>query len=103
MLTAALQIFGPALLTLEKNVLNGLVSPSLLGQSGVVPLTIISHSSDIVQHYCDLIVRAEHEIFFTTNVWEASESSRAIANALKELSRRVIDRGGDKIVMKLSE
>lgn len=91
------------MLTLDKNVLNGLVSPPLMGASGVTPLTIVSHSSDIVQHYADLILNAEREIFFTTNIWEASESSRQVANAIRELSRRVVERGGDKIVIKLSE
>jgi phosphatidylserine/phosphatidylglycerophosphate/cardiolipin synthase-like enzyme len=74
-----------------------------MGASGVTPLTIVSHSSDIVQHYADLILNAEREIFFTTNIWEASESSRQVANAIRELSRRVVERGGDKIVIKLSE
>jgi len=74
-----------------------------MGSSGVAPLTIISHSSDIVQHYADLILSAEREIFFTTNVWEASEASRHISNAIRRLSNQVMDRGGDKIVMKLSK
>lgn len=90
-------------MTLEKNVLNGLVSPPLMGSTGVAPLSIISHSMDIVQHYAELIVKAEREIFFTTNVWEASEASRYVTNAIRELSKRVMERGGEKIVMKLSE
>lgn len=73
-----------------------------MGSSGAVPLTIISHTADIVQHYAELIVNAEREIFFTTNVWEASDSSRHICNAIRELSKRVMKRGGEKIVMKLS-
>lgn len=37
------------------------------------PLTVISVIPDIIQHYADCIVRAEHEIYFATNFWEASE------------------------------
>lgn len=102
-LALTVQIYAQALLTLEKNVLNGLVSPPLMGSSGVAPLSIISHTSDIAQHYADLIVRVEHEIFFTTNVWEASEPAKKISDALRELSRRVIERGGDQVIVKISE
>lgn len=90
-------------MSLEKNVLNGMVSPPLMAGCGVVPVTMISHTSDIVQHYADLMMNAEREIIFTTNVWEASESSRTIVDALRTLSQRVADRNGDKIVVKISE
>lgn len=73
-----------------------------MGATGVAPLTIISHTIDIVKHYGQMIVNAEREIFFTTNVWEASEASEKIAKAIRELSKKVVDRGGDKIVIKLS-
>lgn len=69
----------------------------------MIPLTIISHSLAIVRYYTDLIVRAKHEIFFTTNVWEASDSAKIVADSLRQLSKRVIERGGDKVVVKLSE
>ncbi|KAL1410654.1 hypothetical protein Q8F55_004673 [Vanrija albida] len=98
---AFLNIYAQAILTLEKNVLNGLVSPPLMGSTGVAPLTLISHTTDIVQHYADIIVAAEHEIFFTTNVWEASKSAAAIKDALIELSRRTVERGGEKVVVKI--
>lgn len=96
------QIYAQALLSCEKNVLNGMVSPPLMAGCGVVPVTIISHTSDIVQHYADLIEHAQREIIFTTNLWEASEASRTVVDALRALSRRVGERGGDKIVVKIS-
>jgi hypothetical protein len=37
-----LQIFNDSLCTLEHDLSRGMVSPSLLGSCGVVPLTIIS-------------------------------------------------------------
>jgi myo-inositol-1-phosphate synthase len=78
------------------------VSPALMGVCGVAPLTIISHSLDIVRHYASLIARAKHEIFFTTNVWEASEAASIVADALRALSKAVVERGGSKVVVKIS-
>lgn len=80
-----------------------MVSPPLMAGCGVVPVTVISHTSDIVQHYADLMINAQREIIFTTNVWEASESSKTIVDALRTLSQRVADRNGEKIVVKISE
>lgn len=86
---------------METEPLAGLVSPSLLGSSGVVPLTIVSVIPDIARHYANLIARAEAEILFATNYWERSHSSAIIADALRELSNRVQARGGEKVVVKL--
>ena len=86
---------------LETDPLAGIVSPSLLGSSGVVPLTIVSVIPDIARHYAHLIARAEAEILFATNYWERSQSSAIIADALRELSKRVQARGGEKVVVKL--
>ncbi|BEI91475.1 uncharacterized protein CcaverHIS019_0402950 [Cutaneotrichosporon cavernicola] len=96
-----LNIYAQALLALEKNPLNGLVSPALMGACGVAPLTIISHSLDIVRHYASLIARSKSEIFFTTNVWEASEAASIVADALRALSKAVMERGGPKVVVKI--
>lgn len=74
-----------------------------MGQSGTIPLTVIGHSLDIVRHYAYLIVRAKREVFFTTNVWEASQAADSIAEALRELSKRVIERNQEPVVVKLSE
>lgn len=86
---------------LETEPLAGLVSPSLLGSSGVVPLTIVSVIPDIVRHYANLIARAEAEVLLATNYWERSQSSAIIADSLRELSNRVRARGGEKVVVKL--
>ncbi|GFZ43593.1 hypothetical protein JCM24511_01313 [Saitozyma sp. JCM 24511] len=96
-----LNIYAQALLTMEDNPINGLVSPPLAGATGVVPLSIISVIPDIIEHHADIIVRAEHEVFLATNFWEASGSAQTIVDAMKELSRRVIERKGKKIVFKL--
>ncbi|GAA5915447.1 hypothetical protein JCM5296_002704 [Sporobolomyces johnsonii] len=95
-----LKIYYEALRTLEKDPLVGLVSPSLMGSTGVIPLSIISVIPDIIQHYCDVIVRAEKEIIFATNFWEASGSATMITDAFKELSRRAGERG-ERVVIKL--
>jgi phosphatidylserine/phosphatidylglycerophosphate/cardiolipin synthase-like enzyme len=86
---------------LDADPLAGLVSPSLLGSSGVIPLSIVSIIPDIMKHYAELIVRAEAEIILATNYWENSASSSAMADALRKLSKRVEARNGAKVVMKL--
>lgn len=94
-----------------------MVSPSLMGSFGVVPLTVISvcvpwphtcisttnHSysmPDIVRHMSNVIVRAEQEVFFATNYWENTVASKYITNAIRELDRRAGARG-TKIVLKI--
>ncbi|KAH9967378.1 hypothetical protein BC827DRAFT_587889 [Russula dissimulans] len=96
-----LQIYRNVLHALDTHPLAGLVSPSLLGTSGVIPLSIVSVIPDIMRHYADLIVRAEAEILMATNYWEISASSSIISDSLRELSKRVEGRGGPKVVMKL--
>lgn len=108
------QIYGQALLALEDNSIRGMVSPSLMASSGVIPLTIVSVIPDIIQHHADVIVRAEHEIFLATSesqawlilnvdYWEASGAAKTITDAFKELSRRVIEAKREPVVVKLSE
>ncbi|KAI9507309.1 hypothetical protein F5148DRAFT_1299783, partial [Russula earlei] len=96
-----LQVYRNVLQALDTHPFAGLVSPCLLGCSGVIPLSIISVIPDIMKHYADLIVRAEAEILFATNYWEKSASSNIISDSLRELSKRVEARGGAKVVMKL--
>lgn len=96
-----LNVYAQALLALDKDILNGMVSPSLMGSTGVVPFTIISVIPDIIAHHADLITRAEHEIFLATNFWEASTAAHVITDAMRELSNRVVKRGGKPVVMKL--
>lgn len=94
-----------------------MVSPSLMGSCGTIPLTIIStyvkwmyslHNSllthysvpDIVRHMSNLIVRAEREVYLATNYWQNGIASKFITDAMKELSRRAGQRG-TKILMKV--
>ncbi|KAF2028218.1 IQ calmodulin-binding motif protein [Setomelanomma holmii] len=83
-----LRCFHDALCALEHDPLAGMVSPSLIGSTGTIPLTIIAPLPDIVRHMSNLIVRAEHEIFLATNFWIKSDASRLITDALLELSKR---------------
>ncbi|OTA79958.1 hypothetical protein M434DRAFT_401971 [Hypoxylon sp. CO27-5] len=95
-----LRIYHDALCTLDHNLECGMVSPSLMGSSGTMPLTIISVIPDIMRHMSNLIVRAEKEVFLATNFWQNGVASKYITNAIRELSRRVGERG-TKIVMKI--
>ncbi|KAH8809008.1 hypothetical protein F5884DRAFT_674832 [Xylogone sp. PMI_703] len=95
-----LRIYHDALCTLDYSISSCMVSPSLMGSCGVIPLTIISTVPDIMRHMSNAIVRAEKEVILATNYWQNSVASKYITNAMKELSRRAGERGV-KIVMKL--
>lgn len=83
-----LHCFHDALCSLEHDHLAGMVSPSLMGSNGIIPLTILAPLPDIARHMANLIVRAEEEVFLATNFWISSDASRLITDALLELSRR---------------
>ncbi|KAM0747598.1 hypothetical protein T439DRAFT_366513 [Meredithblackwellia eburnea MCA 4105] len=95
-----LKIYLESLRTLEGDPLAGVVSPSLTGSTGVMPLTILSVIPDIIGHMADVIVQAKSEIILATNFWEASEQAETITNAFKELSKRAGERGS-RVVVKL--
>lgn len=95
-----LQCFHDALCSLEHDPLAGMISPSLMGSNGVVPLTIIAPLPDICRHMSNLIARAKHEVFLATNFWIASDASRLITDSLLELSKRAGERG-QKVVVKI--
>lgn len=80
--------------------MSGVVSPQLLGSTGVLPLTIVAPLPDLCRHLANCIVRAEHEIFLGTNFWIHSDASTLVTNAIRELSKRAGERG-PKIVMKM--
>ncbi|KAL8293888.1 hypothetical protein RB597_007667 [Gaeumannomyces tritici] len=97
-----LKMYHDALVSIDGHPERGMVSPSLMGSSGVLPLTIISTIPDIVRHMANLIVAANREVFLATNFWQNSVASKVITDALKELSRRVGERGsGEKVVVKI--
>jgi phosphatidylserine/phosphatidylglycerophosphate/cardiolipin synthase-like enzyme len=95
-----LRIYHDALLPLEQDPLMGVVSPSLMGRTGVIPLTIIGPLPDICRHMSNLIARAEKEVFLATNYWMNSDASRLITDSLRELSKRCQARG-EKAVVKI--
>lgn len=99
-LYVCLQIYHDILLTLEKDPWAAVVSPPLLGSTGVVQLSIISVIPDIIQHYCDCIVQAQDELILATNYWESSNSAGLISDAFRELSKRAQARG-KKVVVKM--
>src|SRR6202022_4031638 len=77
-----------ALDAVDKNPKSALVSPSLLGSSGVVTLTIISVIPDIMQHYHDVIVAAQKEVLIATNAWEPGRSVELVTSAFQILNDR---------------
>ncbi|WWC94525.1 hypothetical protein V866_001371 [Kwoniella sp. B9012] len=87
--------------TLERDPLSGLVPPDLLGSTTTMPLTIISLIPDIMQHYRDVIIRAEKEVFLATNYWQPSNSVNTISSALRDLSARTIKAGKPKVIVKI--
>ncbi|KAK1836892.1 hypothetical protein QBC39DRAFT_403003 [Podospora conica] len=95
-----LKIYHDALCTLDEDPGRAMVSPSLMGSCGVVPLTIISVIPDIARHMSNVIARAEKEVFLATNYWEDSVASKFLTDAIRELDRRAGQRG-TKVVVKI--
>ncbi|BGP55664.1 hypothetical protein JCM8202v2_003269 [Rhodotorula sphaerocarpa] len=94
-------MYADVLTCLTRDPLAGNVSPALIGSSGTIPLSIISTIPDIMQHYKDCIVLAEKEVFLVTNYWQPSDSVTTIASGLRELDRRVAERKGQQIIVKI--
>ena len=95
-----LQIFHDALRPLNGDPLIGMVSPPLMGSSGVNPLTIIAPLSDICRHMSNVIARAQKEVFLATNYWMDSDATHLINQGLLELSRRA-GRRNEKAIVKI--
>ncbi|KAM0328186.1 hypothetical protein ACHAQA_005593 [Verticillium albo-atrum] len=95
-----LRMYGAALESIDGDLEQAVVSPSLMGSCGTVPLTIISTIPDIVRHMSNLIVRADKEVFLATNYWLNSVAVTFITNAIRELDRRAGARGV-KVVVKV--
>ncbi|KAK8229092.1 hypothetical protein HDK77DRAFT_282760 [Phyllosticta capitalensis] len=95
-----LNIWHDSLHALDHDSLAGLVSPPLMGSSGVIPLTIIGPLPDICRHMSNLIARAEKEVILATNYWKESSASRLITDSIKELSVRA-GRRGQRAVVKI--
>lgn len=81
-------MFAAALDAVKKNPKSTVVSPSLLGSSGVVTLSIVSVIPDIMQHYHDVIVNAQKEVLIATNAWEPGRSVELVTDAFKILNER---------------
>ncbi|KAK3324080.1 hypothetical protein B0T19DRAFT_221305 [Cercophora scortea] len=95
-----LRIYHDAVCAIEENPIRGMVSPSLMGSYGVIPLTILSTVPDIARHMSNVIVRAEKEVFLATNYWQNSVASKFLTDAIRELDRRVGARGS-RVVVKI--
>lgn len=95
-----LRTYHDILCSLHHDPLAGVVSPSLIGSTGVVPLTIIGPLHDMTRHMSNTIARAKKEVLLASNFWKASSASRMISDGLRELSKRAGERG-DRAVVKL--
>lgn len=95
-----IKLYHDALCTLDHRVSGAMVSPALMGSSGVIPLTIIAVVPEIMKHMANMIVRAEKEVYLATNYWINSVATKYITDAMKELSRRAGERG-ERIVFKM--
>ena len=95
-----LKLFHNVLCTLKRDPSVGCVSPSLIGTSGVIPLSIISTIPDIMQHYYHCIVHAQREVLLATNYWEKSVSVSIIAKALRALNKRA-ENDGRVVIVKI--
>src|SRR5277367_117070 len=81
-------MFAAAVDAADRDPKTAVCSPSLLGSSGVVTLSIISIIPDIMQHYHDVIVTAQKEVLIATNAWEPGKSVELVTSAFQELNER---------------
>jgi hypothetical protein len=81
-------MFAAAADAADRDPKTAVVSPSLLGSSGVVTLTIISVIPDIMQHYHNVIITAQKEVLIATNAWEPGKSVELVTTAFQELNER---------------
>jgi hypothetical protein len=95
-----LRAYHDVLLSVQHDPLSGVVSPSLLGSTGVIPVTVVGPLIDTVRHMSNLIARARKEVFFATCSWKVSGPTTMIGDAIRELSRRAGKRG-EKVVVKV--
>jgi len=86
-----LKLFHNVLCTLKRDPMCGRISPSLIGTTGVIPLTIISTIPDIMQHYYHCIIHAKKEVLLATNYWQKGHSVNIIGKALRDLNHRAKD------------
>jgi phosphatidylserine/phosphatidylglycerophosphate/cardiolipin synthase-like enzyme len=95
-----LTIYAAVLEAIQKNPETGVISPALIGTSGVVPLTVLSTIPDIMQHYHNTIKNAQYEVLLATNAWEPSLSCEHVTLAIRELNERAGVQGR-KVVVKI--
>lgn len=95
-----MQIYGDVLDAALAKPGTAVVSPSLLGTSGVVPLSIISIIPDIMLQYADCIKAAREEVLIATNAWEPGRCVDIVVDAIKELNARC-KKENRKVVIKL--
>jgi hypothetical protein len=86
-------MFAAAVDAADRDPKTAVCSPSLLGTSGVVTLTIISTIPDIMQHYHDVIVTAQKEVLIATNAWETGRSVDLVTSSFKVLNDRAAKDG----------
>lgn len=95
-----LRAYHDLLCCMEHDPMSGVVSPPLLGTTGIVPFTVIGSLHDTVRHWSNVIARAKKEVLFATNFWKASGGSHLVTDALIELSKRAGQRG-ERVVVKI--
>jgi len=95
-----LKLLADAMLPVCANPLSGVVSPQILATTGTIPCSILSTGPHIIQHYYDCIVDAQQEVILLTNYWQLGKNVSKIAEALRCLNQRTVDRGA-RIVVKI--
>lgn len=95
-----LRIYGEVLEAARAKPESAVVSPALLGTSGVVPLSIISIIPDIMLQYADCIKASKREVLIATNAWEPGRCVDIVVAAIRELNKTCA-REGRRVMVKL--
>ncbi|TNY24646.1 hypothetical protein DMC30DRAFT_345314 [Rhodotorula diobovata] len=98
-----LKMYSDVLTCLTRDPLAGNVSPSLIGTQGTIPLSIVSTIPDIMQHYHDCSALASRQTCADgfSRSCRPSDSVKKVAEGLVELNKRVGERKGQRIVVKV--
>eukprot|EP00026_Physarum_polycephalum_P003289 Phypoly_transcript_03299.p1 GENE.Phypoly_transcript_03299~~Phypoly_transcript_03299.p1 ORF type:complete len:737 (+),score=104.43 Phypoly_transcript_03299:201-2411(+) len=96
-----LKVYSDVLRSVQEHPQADIVSPDLMATSGIVPMTIDAPYDSLLLHYRDCIVNAEKEILFAAGFWKVGKATDIITKAFRELNRRVAERGGPKVLIKI--
>jgi len=81
----------------------GIVSPSLLGNSGIVRASVVAHTREILHYYITQMLQTKTEILLSAGFWdEDSANAKIFVQGLVLLNQKLLrERPGQRITVKI--